>query len=216
MTFPGQAHLPRNTQPSRVASGGGHALRSLAICSLERFLNTCHAESFADTQCPSWRILAMPPLSPSKLGPAVPAPGPRPSASHRIFVPALASSHDAGLLGMVLLPCVPMCCLHHCSLLCSQRGGRCITVTCPGKGSTAPSPGWPGAQPTAGALGPNSATRWLCGSPSLCRTQLYCERGSSWHPRPDQEGVPQGGQCLAKCSGESWQELLLASHVRGM
>lgn len=47
-----------------------------------------------------------------------------------------------------------------------------------------PKPRRSGARPTAGALGPTSATRWLCGLPSLCHTQLSCERGSSWHPRP--------------------------------
>lgn len=57
-------------------------------------------------------------------------------------------------------------------------------MTRPGKGNTAPSPGWPGARPAAGASGPNSAACWLCVSPSLCRTQLRCERGSSWHPDP--------------------------------
>lgn len=214
VTFPGQAHLPRGTEPSCEASGRGHAMRSLAICSLECFLNTCQMESFADTQCPFWRILAMPPLSPSQLSPAVPAVrAPGLSLSLTGFRPRLASSHARGCRERSSFPMCPHA-VCPAAPSCALSGEADVSPALPRERQHSPKPGRSGARPTAGALGPNSATCWLCGLPSLCHTQLYCDRGSSWHPRPDQGGVPQGGQCLAKGSGGSWQDLLLTSCQR--
>lgn len=209
-----EGDLPRPGYPPKSTglSAGRPAVATpcaLPVGSLERFLNTRHAESFADTQCPSW--------------PSLRCLHCRPRSSARVlslslsqdFGPRLPLPPMSGAAGNGLTSLCAMCCPSHCSLLCSQWGPMHPSDLARER-QHSPKPRMAGSRPAAGASGPNSAACWLCGSPSLCRTQLRCERGSSWHPRPDQEGVPQGGQCLAKCSGGSWQGLLLATHLRGM
>lgn len=100
------------------------------------------------------------------------------------------------------------CAVHPTAPACVPSGGRCIPVTWPGKGNTAPSPGWPGAGqqqglqdptlPLAGCVAhplcaaPNSAVKeGPPGTPDLTR-KVSLRVDSVWQSA---QGGPVRGCC---------------------
>lgn len=147
---------PGPPPPSCVASGRSHAARSPAICLLGRFLHACRTEWLTEAQSPvlgsSLQCLRCHPHSQALLSPPP-----------RLVPQALYLLMTWCRQEPLYLPV----CLAHSSSLVSPAGGwrRVRNSDLPRERRCSPwgRSGWPGAPPSTGALGPNSASHWLWG-----------------------------------------------------